>query len=64
MVKNKMSDDMREDVLETIMAGVGLVLSSKAGAKPNPALDRECAVNVLNMLEDEGFKVAKDAKRS
>ena len=62
MAKRKNLDEStREDVIETIMVAIGLVLGSKTGGKVDPARDRECAINVLDSLEEDGFSVVKDA---
>lgn len=53
------SEDEREEALDIMMAGIGLVLASKPGGKTNPHRDRECASNALAMLEDSGFEIRR-----
>ena len=62
--KIKSAEAERDEVLDIIMSAIGLVLASKRGGKTNPVRDHECAVNVLGALEDDGFKVVRDAQRS
>lgn len=65
MVKRKVSgQDVEEEVLTTIQVAVGMVLASKPGGRIDVSRDRECAVNVLASLEEEGFKVVKNANRT
>ncbi len=65
MAKAKISDEeFEEEVLSIITAAIGLVLASKSGGRTDVLRDRECAVNVLASLEDDGFRIVKDAHRT
>lgn len=41
-----------------------MVLASKSGGKIDPAKNYECAVHVLQSLQDAGFKVLQGAGRT